>query len=242
MEERPSDDGKIDRRLSKTAAKQAFALTDSDLATLPYRQKKNPVVKTAAPMRLYLESDLQKAAIAKYGSLDGLDATLEKREALRAKRTKTTHGAANFNADAASFAATPAAALPHGPASSPHAAAVGHGGMARRIKIRRPAPSQARGRHVVYWMQTAVRARENPALALARDRAVRSGVPLCVVALLMPHRHATARRWMFLLQGLRDVGADLETQGIRLYVFVDASGMCVCVCVRACARACLGCT
>ena len=73
------------------------------------------------------------------------------------------------------------------------------------------APSGAR--HVLYWMRTAVRGHENPALDVARAVAAQQGVALVVAAVLLrSHTHPTARRYQFWLQGLRDTQVELRQQ------------------------------
>ena len=66
---------------------------------------------------------------------------------------------------------------------------------------------------VLYWMRTAVRAEENPALDVARAAAAARGAPLLVAAFLLgAHPYPTARRWVFWLEGLRDAQRELRRQ------------------------------
>lgn len=66
---------------------------------------------------------------------------------------------------------------------------------------------------MLYWMRTALRGHENPALDVARAAAERLGVPLYIAALLLrSHTHPTARRYMFWMQGLRDTQLELRQQ------------------------------
>jgi len=72
------------------------------------------------------------------------------------------------------------------------------------------------GAAVLYWMRTAARAEENPALDIARAAAAARGAPLVVAAVLLTgHPYPTARRWQFWLEGLRDVQRDLRQQVAR---------------------------
>ncbi|MEW5306743.1 MAG: hypothetical protein WDW36_009186 [Sanguina aurantia] len=80
-----------------------------------------------------------------------------------------------------------------------------------------------RGREcVLYWMKTAVRGHENPALDVAKAAAAALGLPLVVAAfLLRSHTHANDRRYKFLLEGLRDAQRELQQQGLCLHVFLE---------------------
>jgi hypothetical protein len=55
-----------------------------------------------------------------------------------------------------------------------------------------------------------------------RAQAAHSGLPLVVASFcLLSHRWASARRWQFLLEGLRDCQAELRAQGSELLVAVE---------------------
>ncbi len=72
---------------------------------------------------------------------------------------------------------------------------------------------------VVYWMNTAVRADENPALDVARWIAYQNDVPLLVYhALSQRYRFASDRHHTFILQGARDVQKRLAGKGVS-YAF-----------------------
>ncbi len=72
---------------------------------------------------------------------------------------------------------------------------------------------------VLYWMNTAARANENPALDVARWIADQQDVPLLVYhALSQRYRYASDRHHTFILQGARDVQKQFAEQGIS-YVF-----------------------
>jgi photolyase PhrII len=61
-------------------------------------------------------------------------------------------------------------------------------------------------RFVLYWMRTAVRSDENPALDVAKQFADQAGVPLQVYHAISEHyQFASDRHHMFMLQGARDV-------------------------------------
>ena len=58
------------RRVTASAAKVDYMLTDADLASITYTLSPNPVYRSAAPMRLYLVSDIAAAALKKHGGRD----------------------------------------------------------------------------------------------------------------------------------------------------------------------------
>ena len=73
--------------------------------------------------------------------------------------------------------------------------------------------SRASAQHVLYWMRTALRGHENPALDVAAAAAAKLGLPLVVAAfVLRSHTHPTARRCQFWLQGMRDTQLELRHQ------------------------------
>lgn len=71
------------------------------------------------------------------------------------------------------------------------------------------------GDHVLYWMQAAVRTRDNHALEFAVRTANDLGLPLLVGFGLDPdYEDATARTLRFVVEGLRDVAAGLARRDI----------------------------
>lgn len=75
------------------------------------------------------------------------------------------------------------------------------------------------GRAVVYWMRSAIRAHENPALDVAISVATALQQPLLVYhALSERYPHASDRHHTFILEGARDVEAECTARGIP-YVF-----------------------
>jgi len=79
----------------------------------------------------------------------------------------------------------------------------------RALKPGSPGP----GGFVLYWMQRAQRARENPALEYAAAQAARLGLPLAVLFVLAPYPSATPVHYRFLLGGLAETVRDLEGRG-----------------------------
>ena len=67
--------------------------------------------------------------------------------------------------------------------------------------------------YVLYWMSTAIRGHENPALDIARATANKLGLPLVVAAfLLYSHTFPTLRRFKYILEGLQDTQQELRAQ------------------------------
>jgi deoxyribodipyrimidine photo-lyase len=78
---------------------------------------------------------------------------------------------------------------------------------------------QPGGRYVLYWMQQAQRAANNPALEHAIAAANDAGVPVLVVFGLMDdYPEATLRHYVFMLEGLRETQEALADRDIRLVV------------------------
>ena len=77
----------------------------------------------------------------------------------------------------------------------------------------------AEGEFIIYWMATAVRVEENPALEIAIASANLLGVPLLVYhALSERYRYASDRHHTFMLEGARDVQEAIRDRNIG-YVF-----------------------
>ncbi len=76
-------------RITATRAKTEFRLTENDLLSLNETLVRNPHYRSAAPMRLYLLSDVVAASHEKHGGPEGLVAAREKAQASTAKRRHT---------------------------------------------------------------------------------------------------------------------------------------------------------
>ena len=68
-----------ERLISKSTAKSAYLLTDTDLSKLGSISKPNPQNSRWKPMKLYLERQCEEAAIKKHGSMEELEELIEKR-------------------------------------------------------------------------------------------------------------------------------------------------------------------
>src|SRR5579863_3259782 len=104
-----------------------------------------------------------------------------------------------------------------------------------RITVRNPAAPNPEGECVVYWMQRAQRALDNPALDVAIELGNELGKP--VVAFLAPvpfYPHANLRHYDFLASGIPDIGDGLATRnvGFVLRTYPDHSLIKFCEQVR----------
>jgi deoxyribodipyrimidine photo-lyase len=101
-----------------------------------------------------------------------------------------------------------------------------------RVRVRRPGPPDPDGTCVVYWMQRAQRAFDNPALDTAINLANVLGKPVAVFFGLNPFvGSANLRHYHFLAEGLADIEDGLRQRGVafvlrrfpdhRLPAFVD---------------------
>jgi len=90
-----------------------------------------------------------------------------------------------------------------------------------RARLRNRRGLDPGGRAVVYWMQRAQRAHDNPALELAARLANELGRPLAVFfGLVKKFPGANQRHYAFMLEGLAETAAALETLGARFVLGV----------------------
>ena len=88
-----------------------------------------------------------------------------------------------------------------------------------RLTIRRAGQPDMEGRCVVYWMQRAQRAVDNPALTAAIDAGNNLGKPVVVFFQLVPHaHHANYRHYQFLVEGLAEIAAELQKRKVGFVV------------------------
>lgn len=86
---------------------------------------------------------------------------------------------------------------------------------ADRVTVRRGGEPLSSGRVVVYWMQRAQRAVDNPALDLAVDVANELKLPCVVFFAPVPYYpHANLRHYRFLQEGIVDIAADCDARNI----------------------------
>ncbi len=88
-----------------------------------------------------------------------------------------------------------------------------------RVLVRRAGPPRKEGACVVYWMQRAVRAVDNPALDVAIEAANILGIPVVIYFGVIPnYPNANLRHYHFLQQGLRDAQEDAAARGVGFIV------------------------
>ena len=84
-----------------------------------------------------------------------------------------------------------------------------------RVTVRRPGPPDPDGRAVVYWMQRAQRATDNPALDVAIHAANALRLPVVAFFGLTPrYPNANRRHYAFLADGLPEIARSLRTRGV----------------------------
>ncbi len=77
---------------------------------------------------------------------------------------------------------------------------------------------------VLYWMRTAVRVDENPALDVARHLAIKLDLPLLVYhGLSQRYPFASDRHHTFILEGARDVQRRMSEIGISYAFYLERS-------------------
>lgn len=85
-----------------------------------------------------------------------------------------------------------------------------------RTTVRRAEGLDLEGRCVIYWMQRAQRAFDNPALNAAIEAGNSLGKPVAVFFQLVPRsHHANLRHYRFLVDGLSDIAAGLERRRVQ---------------------------
>ncbi len=86
-----------------------------------------------------------------------------------------------------------------------------------RVTVRRPGAPDPEGSCVVYWMQRAQRAFDNPALDVAIEAANALRKPVVAFLGLVPfYPNANLRHYAFLVQGFPDIARGLAKRGVGL--------------------------
>jgi deoxyribodipyrimidine photo-lyase len=83
-----------------------------------------------------------------------------------------------------------------------------------RVSVRRSSSPNADGNCVVYWMQRAQRALDNPALDVAVEAANLLGKPVVVFFAPRPFEFANARHYAFLVQGIPAIASRLRKRNV----------------------------
>src|SRR5271167_3439400 len=85
-----------------------------------------------------------------------------------------------------------------------------------RVTVRRTGAPDPGGRCVVYWMQRAQRALDNPALDVAVQAANALQQPVVIFFAPVPfYPHANLRHYSFLAQGIPDIADRARKRGVR---------------------------
>jgi deoxyribodipyrimidine photo-lyase len=88
-----------------------------------------------------------------------------------------------------------------------------------RVTVRRAGSPLKDGKCIVYWMQRAQRALDNPALDLAIALGNELNLPVIVVlSIIANYPNANLRHYAFLSQGLADIEADLAERNVAFIV------------------------
>ncbi len=89
----------------------------------------------------------------------------------------------------------------------------------KRVTVRRGGEVRADGKCVVYWMQKAQRALENPALEVAVACGNALGLPVVAYFSVIPnYPNANLRHYHFLQQGLHDVAEGVTERGVGFVI------------------------
>ena len=92
-------------------------------------------------------------------------------------------------------------------------------------RIRHVSSGQCEGAFVLYWMRTALRAHDNPALDVALHAADALGLPVFVYhGLSERYPHASDRHHTFILQGALDVQRALQARGVGTAFHLERLG------------------
>lgn len=84
----------------------------------------------------------------------------------------------------------------------------------QRVRRLNALPGREKGRYVLYWMQSAQRTEENPALEFAVQRANELALPLVVAFILTPdYPEANLRHYTFMVEGLFESMTLLRMRG-----------------------------
>jgi deoxyribodipyrimidine photo-lyase len=103
-------------------------------------------------------------------------------------------------------------------------------GAKERVTVRRAGSPTPGARSVVYWMQRAQRAHDNPALDLAIEIGNVLGLPVVVFFGIVPYPAANLRHYAFMLQALEDTARRLAARNVQFVVrrhpHADVAGFC----------------
>lgn len=97
--------------------------------------------------------------------------------------------------------------------------------LSERARWIRETADSPEGEFILYWMRTAIRIDENPALDVARTLAVSLGKPLLVYqGLSQRYPYASDRHHTFILEGARDVQRAMASHGLSYAMHLERPG------------------
>jgi deoxyribodipyrimidine photolyase len=97
--------------------------------------------------------------------------------------------------------------------------------LRERCRVLGGATTSKAGEYVLYWMRTAIRTNENPALDFSILTANKLGLPILVYqALTEKYPYASDRHHTFILQGARDVQQAFQSQEIAYAFHLERTG------------------
>ncbi|KAK3273028.1 hypothetical protein CYMTET_18709, partial [Cymbomonas tetramitiformis] len=186
----------------------SYALTDKNLANLPFKAKKNRY-GGPHPIKLYLVSDLMELATNIHGSVEAAQAAAE------AKLCKSQKRKSESMSSLVRDKVQTLLAQPTPTTSSTIGGIHLMPFLTERTRVLYPTKAndglRETGDFVLYWMQTALRCHENPALAVARAASEQLKKPLLVACyVLTDHPWANDRRVTFMLEGLANAAQELR--------------------------------
>ncbi|WP_263350697.1 deoxyribodipyrimidine photo-lyase [Acidicapsa acidisoli] len=98
-------------------------------------------------------------------------------------------------------------------------------GFAKRVTVRRGGEPRRDGRCVVYWLQRAQRAIDNPALEIAVACGNSLGLPVVAYFSVIPnYPNSNWRHYYFLQQGLHDVAEEMRKRGVGFVIRRPSDG------------------
>eukprot|EP00884_Botryococcus_braunii_P014060 jgi/Botrbrau1/22655/Bobra.0132s0001.1 len=173
--------------IPKTAAKELFCVSDKELQGLNFIEKPLKRFKRLR-MKLYDQEEVKALAMQKFGDEAKLE---EARHDRLQKRIKRSHKRVQEMPARELRTDTPLneAFREEMPQEvSQESSQVLHPFIQERIRHLHDGFG-ATGQYVLYWMRTALRTHENPALDVARNEARRRGLPLLLCAFVLTEGH-----------------------------------------------------
>ena len=97
--------------------------------------------------------------------------------------------------------------------------------LLERVRVVTDRPIASSGKLVLYWLRTAMRAHENPALDLAIEFANQLALPLVVYqGLSEKYPYASDRQHRFVIEGMIDLASEMRERGIHYLPHIERGG------------------